>query len=192
MKNTKKALLMTLCAVMLVAASVMGTMAYLQDQTQAVENTFTVGKVGISLDEAVVDEYGVETEGRTEKGNTYKLVPGHNYVKDPTVTVDADSENAWLFVKVENGIAAIEAEDGKIVDQMEDNGWTLVEGETNIYAYEAIVSANDEVVVFESFTLAGDADVEKYTQASINITAYAVQADGFTTAQAAWDVTYGA
>ena len=51
MKTKSKALLLTLCAVLLVAASVMGTMAYLTS-TDKVENTFTVGNVKITLDEA--------------------------------------------------------------------------------------------------------------------------------------------
>ena len=40
MKKTKKALLLSLCAVMLVTASVLGTMAYLTS-TDEVVNTFT-------------------------------------------------------------------------------------------------------------------------------------------------------
>ena len=46
MKKTKKALLLSLCAVMLVTASVLGTMAYLTS-TDEVVNTFTVGNVAI-------------------------------------------------------------------------------------------------------------------------------------------------
>lgn len=44
MKTRSKALLLTLCAVLLVAASVLGTMAYLTS-TDEVTNTFTVGQV---------------------------------------------------------------------------------------------------------------------------------------------------
>ena len=42
MKNAKKVLLLVLCAVLLVGASVAGTVAYLT-ATDSVENTFTVG-----------------------------------------------------------------------------------------------------------------------------------------------------
>jgi predicted ribosomally synthesized peptide with SipW-like signal peptide len=41
MKNAKKAILLTLCAILLVAGSVAGTLAYLTDRS-SVENTFTV------------------------------------------------------------------------------------------------------------------------------------------------------
>lgn len=104
-KTKTKALLMSLCAVLLVAASVLGTMAYLTD-TQKVENTFTVGNVSIKLDEAKVDENGtqvVDKDGNpvarvTE--NEYKLLPGHTYVKDPTVTVLTPSVASYVRMKV--------------------------------------------------------------------------------------------
>lgn len=62
MKTTKKALLLTLCAVLLVAASVLGTMAYLTS-TDDVQNTFTVGQVSIKLDEAKANTDGTLVEG---------------------------------------------------------------------------------------------------------------------------------
>ena len=100
MKKTSKALLLALCAVLLVAASVMGTMAYLTS-TDKVENTFTVGKVAIKLDEAKVDENGqvVEPAARV-KANDYNLLPGHTYTKDPTVTVLKDSVESYVRLKV--------------------------------------------------------------------------------------------
>ena len=57
MKTAKKAMLLTVCALVLVAATVMGTLAYLTS-TDEVKNTFTVGKVAITMDEAKVDEKG--------------------------------------------------------------------------------------------------------------------------------------
>lgn len=186
MKTKSKALLLALCAVLLVTASVLGTMAYLTSTTEVVKNTFSVGNVKITLDEAKVDEYGAAVEGAARvTANTYKLIPGHEYTKDPTVKVDANSEDCWVFVKVENGIAAIEA-GTTIAEQMGVNDWTLVEGETNVYAYKEAVSANANIPVFGTFTLADDANVSAYEDATINITAYAVQKDGFDTAAEAW------
>lgn len=96
MKNAKKVLLLVLCAVLLVGASVMGTLAYLTSQDSAT-NTFTVGQVHIKLDEAKVDEYGdpASPEVRVQT-NTYKLIPGSTYTKDPTVWVREDSEEAYI------------------------------------------------------------------------------------------------
>ncbi len=184
MKSKKKIVTLLACAVLLVVGSVMGTMAYLTSQDE-VTNTFTVGNVKITLDEAPVNENGDATTGERVKANSYKLLPGHEYDKDPTVHVDANSEACWLFVKVENGITDIEDAD-TILTQMGSNGWTLVADETNVYAYESIVKGGDNKVVFETFKVKGDANVSEYTDAAINVTAYAVQADGFDTAAKAW------
>ena len=100
MKTRSKALLLTLCAVLLVAASVMGTMAYLTS-TDTVENTFTVGNVKITLDEAKVNTDGTPAApAERVKANEYKLLPGHTYTKDPTVTVKAVSESSYVRMKV--------------------------------------------------------------------------------------------
>lgn len=100
MKTKSKALLLTLCAVLLVAASVLGTMAYLTS-TDTVTNTFTVGKVEIKLDEAKVTEDGIPVEGAARvTANSYKLMPGTTYTKDPTVTVKAGSEDSYVRMKV--------------------------------------------------------------------------------------------
>ena len=180
----KKTLTVLLALVLVIAMSVAGTMAYLTSE-DSVTNTFTVGKVAITLDETDVDVYGVKDgETRVDK-NTYRLIPGHEYVKDPIVHVGADSEDCWLFVKVENGLSAIEDSNAKIAGQLTENGWTLVADTTNIYAYRTTVSANTDVPVFASFKLAGTADVADYANAKIVVTAYAVQADSFETAAAA-------
>lgn len=100
MKTKSKALLLTLCAVLLVAASVLGTMAYLTS-TDTVTNTFTVGKVEIKLDEAKVTADGIPVEGAARvTANSYKLMPGTTYTKDPTVTVKAGSEESYVRMKV--------------------------------------------------------------------------------------------
>lgn len=100
MKTKSKALLLTLCAVLLVAASVMGTMAYLTS-TDEVNNTFTVGNVKITLDEAKVDTDGTPAApAERVKANSYKLLPGHTYTKDPTVTVIKGSESSYVRMKV--------------------------------------------------------------------------------------------
>lgn len=109
-KTKTKALLMSLCAVLLVAASVLGTMAYLTD-SKDVKNTFTVGNVAITLDEAKVDDNGnaIDKQGKrvtnladAERvpGNAYKLLPGHTYTKDPTVTVLKPSVASYVRMKV--------------------------------------------------------------------------------------------
>ena len=100
MKTKSKALLLTLCVVLLVTASVLGTMAFLTS-TASVKNTFTVGSVKITLDEAKVTTDGKPVDGVTRVAeNSYKLMPGHTYTKDPTIHVDAASEDCFIRAKV--------------------------------------------------------------------------------------------
>ena len=194
MKTKSKALLLTLCAVLLVAASVMGTMAYLTS-TDEVQNTFTVGQVQITLDEKDTDNSTPDAD--RDKANAYHLLPGNEYEKDPTVHVNAVSEDSWIFVKVENGIAAFEAatsteENGykSISDQITANGWTALDGVANVYYKPYTKSATgSDLIVFSNFKIADTAnDVHGWAtlNATVNITAYAVQKDGFATAEAAW------
>lgn len=101
MKKYAKALLLILCAVLLVAGSVLGTLAFLTSEDR-VENTFSTGHVKITLDEAPVDKTGKAVTGDRVKKNDYHLLPGHEYVKDPTVHVVMDSEDCYvrMFVTV--------------------------------------------------------------------------------------------
>lgn len=185
MKKTSKALLLSLCAVLLVTASVLGTMAYLTSQDQVV-NTFTVGNVAITLDEKDVDN-STPGENDRDKANAYKLMPGHNYEKDPIVHVDANSEDCYLFVKVVNEIANIEAEK-TVAQQMTEKGWVAVDATNGIYVYTtdktnpAVVTKESNITVFENFTIAGNVDnttLATYADKTITVNAYAIQADGF-------------
>ena len=115
MKTKSKALLLTLCAVLLIAASVLGTMAYLTS-TDTVTNTFTVGKVEIKLDETDV----TNPTGPRVQANSYKLMPGTTYTKDPTVTVKAGSEESYVRMKVTFNNAAALMEMLPSADNLED------------------------------------------------------------------------
>ena len=186
MKSKKKVFMTVLCAAVLVVASVLGTMAFLTSKDK-VNNTFTVGNVAITLDEAKVTDAGNPVEGADRvKANIYKLIPGHEYTKDPTVHVTANSEDSWVFIKVEDGLAAIE-DDTTVADQITGNGWTALDGVAGVYykEYSSSTAATD-LEVFKTFKIKGDADVAQYANAKIDVTAYAIQKDGFTTPAAAW------
>lgn len=185
MKTKTKVLVTALCAMLLVAVSVLGAMAYLTSK-DTVTNTFTVGKVKITLDEVEVNPDGTAKSNSRVKANTYHLIPGHTYIKDPTVHIGENSEDCWIFVKLENGLKAVVADTG-IEAQMEANGWKLLADTENVYAYRETVSADDDIPVFDSFTIKGDADISACEDAEIDVVAYAVQADGFNTAASAWD-----
>ena len=202
MKRTK-VLLTLACAVLLVAASVMGTLAYLTSN-DSVTNTFTVGNVKITLDETDVDNSTPNAD--RDKANSYKLLPGHEYAKDPIVHVDATSEDCYLFVKVTNEIAAIEDTANTVAFQMAAKGWKAVDGQNGLYVYVGTaagaaaplaVSASANITVFEKIKVAGTVDnttLAGYANKNITVTAYAVQKDGFESKGAAeiWTATFGA
>ena len=199
MKTAKKALGLMLVAVLLVTATIFGTMAYLTDKDE-VTNTFTVGSVDISLDEAPVGADGKATTGNRVQKNDYKLMPGHVYDKDPIVHFQPKSEASWLFIEVTNEIADIEskANDYKsIATQITDNGWTALDGVTGVY-YQKVGANNSgsavDYKVFQGFTVDGSVNgttLDNYNNNTVKVTAYAVQADGFDSATAAWTTGLG-
>lgn len=216
MKTKNKALLLSLCAVLLVAASVLGTMAYLTSQ-DAVTNTFSVGSVAITMDESDVDN-STEGENDRDKANNYKLLPGHQYTKDPIIHVASTSENCYLFVIVKNEIAAIESDaagDKTVAAQIVENGWNEVgtTADGTLYVYGAVtdptaVAGGENKTVFTTFKIDGDKvvnvsdgetvpegkfDLSGYAGKTIIVTAYAVQVDGFEddAAAAIWNTAFG-
>lgn len=197
MKKKTKALMLVLCAVLLVTASVLGTMAYLTS-TDEVVNTFTVGQVAITLDEAKVNPDGTAvTPAERVKANAYHLLPGHAYTKDPTVHVQANSEDSLIFVKVENGIANCEA-GTTIAEQITANGWKALDGVENVY-YKAYAKSAEvtDLPVFSSFTIADHANATDSwnsisAETKVTVTAYAVQKDAYASPEAAWNATFGA
>ena len=209
MKTRNKALLLTLCAVLLVAASVLGTMAYLTS-TDEVQNTFTVGQVSIKLDEAKANTDGTLVEGADRvKANSYKLLPGHTYAKDPMVTVLNGSESSYIKMTVTfskaNELDAIFDPDGAtlttIFNGYDSSNWTYKGNTKNAadntrtyeFWYKEAVAAPDGNValdaLFDSITVPGEITNEQLATIegmTITVNAYAIQADGFANAEAAW------
>jgi len=210
MKTKRKALLLTLCAVLLVAASVFGTIAYLTDE-EAVKNTFTVGQISMSMDEAKVNPDGTVVTGADRVvANEYHLLPGQTYSKDPIIHVDANSEDAYVFIVVDNnGIEAIEetaAGYTNVATQIQANGWTWWKNDGNVhYFYQQYTKGQDdkELEVFQQFKVGDSVTNEQlkafYDAAATNndaakaviVTAYAVQKAGFDSYDAAWNATFG-
>lgn len=209
MKTKSKALLLTLCAVLLVTASVLGTMAFLTS-TASVENTFTVGSVKITLDEAKVTPDGKPVEGAARvKANSYKLLPGHTYNKDPMVTVLKGSEDSYIKMTVTfskaNALDTIFAPTGadltKIFNGYDSTTWIYKNNtkdatkntRTYEFWYKGTVDAPTADValdaLFDSITVPGTITNEQLATIegmTITVNAYAIQADGFANAEAAW------
>lgn len=125
MKTRNKALVLTLCAVLLVVATVMGTLAYLTAETQEITNTFTVGNINITL-----------TENKGGENKEFKMVPGCTIDKDPKVKVVDGSEDCILFVKVEKANDF----DTYLTYEMA-GGWNELTGNAGVY-YRTVKSTD--------------------------------------------------
>ena len=134
MRKTRKPITVAMCALVL-ALGVNATYAYLTDSA-SVANTFTVGNVDIEL---------VETK------DDFKMIPGQTIEKDPKVSVSAQSEDCWLFVKVDAANGAENYLEYPIAE-----GWHELDGRTGVYyrivmnsdvSREFSILANDEVLV---------------------------------------------
>ena len=198
MKKARKALY-TLCAALLLVSMTVGvTVAYLTSEDTVV-NTFTTGKVLITMDEAPVDAAGQETQGDRVKTNSYKVYPGGSYDKDPTVHVDPASETAWLRVKVTfTNSAAADALGLPMMEMFQNINSNLTIGEKqydandNVYyiaTYNTTVKAGENIVLFDGIevpsTLTND-ELALLNNVQMQIVAYAVQEDGFGTAAEAF------
>lgn len=137
----KKQLFTMVGALALVGALGIGsTLAFLTAQSETVTNTFTVGKDlnqnDVKLDEAVwVNRYfdekenvwveatvNVEAQRTTE--NTYNdLEMGDVLYKDPTLHIDANTADSYVFVKI-TGLDALEAAGIHTFDALKSDGAT--------------------------------------------------------------------
>ncbi len=205
-KKLRKALLLISCAALLVCITVGVTVAYLTS-SDSVENTFTVGQVKITLDEAPVGSDGKEIDGARVAANAYKLLPGFTYDKDPTIHIDRTSEEAYLRVKVSvSNTAKVDAlfqEKGYAEDSItailtgfDANLWNVtsntVENDVRTYVFEykdKIVGGDRDIVLFTNVVVPEDFDnddIIELNNTKMTIVAEAIQADGFANAAAAW------
>ncbi len=209
-KNMKKKLLIMSVAMVLVCAFAVGmTIAYLTS-TDEVVNTFTVGNVRIKLDEAAANPDGslVPNADRV-KANSYKLIPGHTYNKDPMVTVLQGSERSYIKMTVtvtkSAELDAIFGEDGanlmSIFKGYDETTWIYKYNTENTgkntrtyeFWYKEPVAASTADVpldaLFDSITVPGtitNTQLGTIEGMTITVNAYAIQADGFATPEAAW------
>jgi len=86
-KVNKKLIVALLSFVLLFGGTFGSSLAWLLDNTEDVTNTFSASEIDIELDES--DNLDL------------KMVPGDVIGKDPFVTVKKDSEDCWVFIKVE-------------------------------------------------------------------------------------------
>lgn len=178
----KKATVAVAALALVLCFAIGGTLAWLKDISSPVVNTFTYGDINIDLSES--------------NNLDLKMVPGNDIIKDPKVTVEADSEACWLFVKVEKS-----ANYGDyLADYAIANGWTALPGADGVYYREVnaetaktgasySVLADNKVTVLSNVTKSMMEDIKNgnVNAPTLTFTAYAVQKDGFDTAVDAWN-----
>lgn len=186
-KGTGAKVAVMLLALSLVMCSIIGgTVAWLVDKTASVENTFTYGDISIGLTETT--------------GSTYKMMPGNTITKDPKVTVKANSEACWLFVKIDQSATFDSFMTYEVADR-----WTLLEKDNegndikDQLVYYCQVDAltddtdfgilkNDQVQVLNTVTKQDFHALTAYP--TLTFTAYAVQRDAVVASpEYAWSLT---
>lgn len=201
MKN--KRIITTIAAIALVAVIGVGaTFAYLTSTSDTKTNTFTVGKVDISIDETAYVEEGKEDFGDvTPKEDGYEfnnLLPGFSGTKEPTITVSANSTDSYVFATI-TGIDALEAKGIKFDAINAD--WTKVDGSAanlkdGVYVYKDVVatsaadvelSALFSKVSIDSAINGEISEISGISPASVTVQGSAIQAAGFKTATDAFE-----
>ena len=114
-KSLTLVLALALSCVLLVCGVVGGTLAWLTADTDPVVNTFTTSDINITLTETTTD---------------FKMIPGWTIDKDPIVTVEAGSEDCYVFLKVEESGGNVTVDDKTcsfedFIDyEIDSNNWT--------------------------------------------------------------------
>lgn len=203
-----KSLVLVLALVLLLGVSVGGTLAWLTAQTDEVKNTFTSAKL---FDDAATEFTLWEHEATDSDGdgvytldtnsevpsNTYKVLPGVNIPKDPTVDIVDLQENAYLYIKVTSNLP------NTLSYSIDDDNWESLTGTTGVWVYKGehavdnvIKPTDTEHHTFTVNILTQETDGTAITVASdysgtnsveLTFNAYMVQAAGTGTAAEAWD-----
>ena len=170
--SKRKLLTLAMTVAMIAILAIGGTLAYFTDDEEAT-NTFTVGNVDI-----VLTEPNWEGSGSQDAPEVY---PGEALAKDPTVTNDGENP-CFVRVSVEGldclGDAGMITYRTAYVPGALGEGWVL---HTDGYFYYTKVLAKDEVTtaLFDQIVIPnGLTNGDGTTEYDIDVTAYAVQAQG--------------
>ena len=187
----KKPALMLASLALVLCTVIGGTLAWLVTETDPVVNTFTYGDINITLEETDTNKDGDDDPNT----NTYQMVPGHTITKDPKVTFKANSEDAWLFVKLQKTANFNDFMTYEIAD-----GWTALQGVDGVYYREVSKVAQDTeftVIKDDTVTVKGEVTKEMLNALDANgasnypkliVTAYAVQKANISTVTEAWGI----
>ncbi|WP_291244935.1 SipW-dependent-type signal peptide-containing protein [Fournierella sp.] len=200
MKN--KRLLTGVISLALVAVVGVGaTLAYFTDKTETKTNVFTTGKVDIEL----ADYTNGPGEGDTWHGENAgdgvaygNVMPGDTLSKVVKVTVAEDSSDCYVAIQLiarsdDKPDADLSGVMDSIQDQARANNWAYErKGDILTVYYPTVLSAGDEVTMFETVTVPTTWGNE-YADATfyIDVQAAAVQAANLDAPGTASEVTIG-
>lgn len=178
--------------VLLLGCFVGGTVAYLISSTGTITNTFTVGNVDIDLTEHIGSANGTLVSAGGSQA--LKGVPGSELFKDPTVTVKANSEKCYLFVKIVVANNKVGSTD--IINYtLNTTGWTALSGVENVYYRIQDATSTDVsygLITNNSVTINSELTHEQVssisTKPTMTFKAAAVQFDNVTDVNAAWNL----
>lgn len=197
----KKSLVMMMASLALVGTIMVGaTLAYFTDQTEAVTNTFTVGaNVDINLYENVKQTTSANqvyvtstapdlTRVPAASGAAFNgMYPGLTLDKAPFVEKTVTSSDCYIRTTV-SGVDALEKSGFTVAFNAAK--WTKVDGigKDGVYQYNGKLSKNQTATeaVFTTVTYNANNKELPTTVPNIVVKAYAVQADGFADATAAF------
>lgn len=181
-----RAFVALLALVLVIGCVAGGTVAWLVSAPDPVVNTFTYGDINIGLGEST--------------GAIYKIVPGVNIEKDPKVTVTKGSEACWLFVEVTATGAISEHVEGtpdttKVTYTIAD-GWRKLQNGVYYREADALNAAanleysvlKDNIITVSENLTKQEVNAAVVKQPTLTFTAYAVQKDNVTSAEAAWAI----
>ena len=180
----KKKIIITITMLaLIICLTIGGTLAWLMDTTDPVQNTFTSGDVDITLVETPNTD--TDNDGIADSWSA-QMIPGNTYAKNPKVTVtDSTDVDCWLFVRFEENRNA-----GTYLTYTStlttENGWTQGNGNDiplNVWYREVSKDANTkswELLVDNTVTVKDSVTKENMAQAQeaeLVFTAYAAQKD---------------
>lgn len=177
----KNVLMMAMSLVLVAVIAVGGTLAYLSDTTELVQNTF-VGSAGIvmSLDEAKVgaDGQAIVPEERVLTNAYTDILPNTDYDKDPTVHI---TQVPYGGIDVYVKITGVDS-DAYTANVTVNPLLTKVDGtdgDDGLYKYNKVVTDPMDIVVFDGisfdYTVDGTEDTSVPTFNNITVKAYAIQ-----------------
>ena len=184
--SVSRMLALVLALLMMTGCITGGTLAWLTARTPEMKNTFMDSDIGVGLEEST--------------GNSYQMIPGWTIRKDPRAWVTEESEDCYLFVKVEEtggSVTYTKADGTSAAAKWTDfltyeiaDGWKLLTGEgpgkgaTVYYRVFAADSAdtkgspyailkNDQVAVLSTVTREMMDALTDDSRPALTVTAYA-------------------